>query len=279
MKTCKHLLSVLALIAIVTLQLNAQVEVVTNGNVKLGNPRPGDDYNNETTVNSFGLGTDTYRVGSRISFGDYGASANYGANVFLGEYRGTSTNQSTWDTDALQLHGKNGIWFTTQGQGAFAAMKLESTGALLVASTVTQNASISSNIRLKSNIRGIDNSMELIRQLSGIKYDFNPKLVSAEQIAALDQARPTNEKERAALEKARAELTQLSQPIKDQYGFSAQAVKEIMPELVTETSDGYLAVNYIAIVPILVEALKAQQAQIETLQQELANIKTNCCRE
>lgn len=52
-----------------------------------------------------------------------------------------------------------------------------------------------------------------------------------------------------------------------------------MPELVTETSDGYLAVNYMAIIPILVEALKEQQTQIETLQLELVNIRTNCCRE
>ena len=255
--------------------MNAQVEVVTNGKVKLGNPRPGDDYNNETTVNSFGLGTDAFRAGARLSFGDYGAAANFGANIFLGEYR---PNGIITDSDELQLHGKNGIFFTTQGQGTFVGMKLESNGQLLVRSTVSQNQSGLSDIRLKSNVRNIDNSMELVRQLSGIKYDFNPKLVSAAQIAALDQAQPTNEKERAALEKARAELNQLNQPIKDQYGFSAQAVREIMPELVTETSDGYLAINYVAIVPILVEALKAQQAQIEILQQELANIKTDCCK-
>mgnify|MGYP005843914225 CR=1 FL=1 len=215
MKTYKQLLSILALITLSTFQLTAQVEVVTNGKVKLGNPRPNDDYNNETTVNSFGLGTDTYRVGGRISIGDYGASANFGANVFLGEYRGTSTNQSTWDTDALQLHGKNGMWFTTQEQGSFVAMKLESNGQLLVRSTVSQNQSSLSDIRLKNNVRSIDNSMELLRQLSGIKYDFNPQLVSEEQIAALDRSQPTNEKERAALEKARAELSLLNQPIRD----------------------------------------------------------------
>lgn len=278
MKTCKQFLFIIALFSLATSQVNAQLEVATNGKVKLGNPRPGDDANNETTANVFGLGTDTYRIGSRISFGDYGASTTSGSNIFIGEYSATSTGGS--DSDALQLHGKNAIWFTTQGSAnnPFVAMKLQSDGQLLVRSTVSQNQSSLSDIRLKSNIRGIDNSVALIRQLNGIKYDFNQKLVNQEQLAALDSARPTNEKERASLAKTRAEFEKLNQPIKDQYGFSAQAVKEIMPELVTETQDGYLAVNYVALVPILVEAIKAQQVQIEKLQQQLTTIQTTCCK-
>lgn len=274
-QTLKHFSFLILLLCSIIFDLHAQVEVVTNGKVKLGNPRPGDDYNNETTVNSFGLGTDGARAGARISFGDYGASVNFGANVFVGEYR---PNGVITDSDELQLHAKNGIAFTTQGQGTFVGMRLESNGQLLVRSTVSQNQLGLSDIRLKSNIRDIENSIDLVSQLHGIKYDFNPTLVSEEQMTALDRAQPTNEKEREAVEKARVELEQLNQPIKDQYGFSAQAVREILPELVTETPDGYLAVNYVAVVPILVEALKAQQDQIKKLQQEIADIRANCCR-
>ena len=277
MKIGKPFFSVLTLVILASFQVNAQVEVATNGKVKLGNPRPGDDPSNETTANVFGLGTDAFRIGSRLSFGDYGASSTFGSNVFIGEY---SSVLAGTDSDALQLHGKSAIWFTTQGSAnnPFVAMRLESNGQLLVRSTVSQNQSSLSDIRLKSNIRDIDNSIGLLSQLNGIKYDFNLKLVNQEQMAALDRAQPTNDKERAAVAKARAEFEQLNQPIKDQYGFSAQAVKEILPELVTETPDGYLAVNYVAIVPILVEALKAQQVQIEKLQQELTDIQTNCCK-
>lgn len=86
MKTCKQLFSILVLVAMVTFQANAQVEVAANGKVRLGNPRTGDDTNNETTVNAFGVGTDPFRIGSRLSFGDYGTSANFGSNIFIGEY-------------------------------------------------------------------------------------------------------------------------------------------------------------------------------------------------
>lgn len=174
--------------------------------------------------------------------------------------------------------GKNGIMFTTQSAPFFNAMRLQSNGQLLVAGVVSQSTVISSDIRLKSNIREIENSLGIVRQLNGIQYDFNPKLVSDEQMAELDRAQPTNDKERAALAKTKAELEKLRQPIKDQYGFSAQAIKEILPQLVTEGEDGYLAVNYTALIPILVESLKEQQTQIEKLQQELADIQTNCCK-
>ncbi|HEX2534944.1 MAG TPA: tail fiber domain-containing protein [Chitinophagaceae bacterium] len=49
-----------------------------------------------------------------------------------------------------------------------------------------------------------------------------------------------------------------------QYGFLAQEVKQVMPALVggSETN-GYLNVNYTAVVPVLVNAVKEQQGQID----------------
>jgi len=180
MKPSQKLFSVFLFASLCAVHLSAQLEVATNGKVKLGNPRPGDDTNNETTANSFGVGTDPFRIGARISFGDYGASSTGGSNIFIGEYSATSTGGS--DSDALQLHGKNAIWFTTQGSAnrPFVAMRLESNGQLLVRSTIAQSQSSLSDIRLKSNVKAIENSVGLLRQLNGIKYDFNLKLVSQE---------------------------------------------------------------------------------------------------
>lgn len=57
-----------------------------------------------------------------------------------------------------------------------------------------------------------------------------------------------------------------------QLGFIAQEVAEVLPELVqTNIHDGSLGVNYIAVIPLLVEALKEQQAQIEELKSQLKN--------
>lgn len=51
---------------------------------------------------------------------------------------------------------------------------------------------------------------------------------------------------------------------KDQIGFSAQEVQQVYPELVKEGQDGYLNVNYVGLIPVLVEAIKEHDEVIET---------------
>lgn len=72
-----------------------------------------------------------------------------------------------------------------------------------------------------------------------------------------------------------------------QFGFIAQDVKELFPEMIFEDENGYLAINYTEFIPLIIEAAKQQKNQIETLQkivysqeQELLQLKRtvdNCC--
>jgi len=57
------------------------------------------------------------------------------------------------------------------------------------------------------------------------------------------------------------------------YGVIAQEVEQVFPELVRENKDGVKAVNYSALIPVLIEAVKEQQAQIESLQSEVQALK------
>jgi hypothetical protein len=71
------------------------------------------------------------------------------------------------------------------------------------------------------------------------------------------------------------------------YGFTAQGVQKVLPELVTEqtisntnpenkadeTSTTYLSVNYIEIIPILTKAIQEQQEMIKELQTEILKLK------
>lgn len=50
------------------------------------------------------------------------------------------------------------------------------------------------------------------------------------------------------------------------YGFLAQDVQKVYPELVHEDNEGYLAVDYQGFIPILYETIKAQQLLIDDLQ-------------
>jgi hypothetical protein len=60
---------------------------------------------------------------------------------------------------------------------------------------------------------------------------------------------------------------------KMQVGLSAQEVQVVMPEVVTEApiSNEYLTVRYEKLIPLLVEAIKEQQKQIEELKSKLDN--------
>ena len=48
-------------------------------------------------------------------------------------------------------------------------------------------------------------------------------------------------------------------------GFKAQEIQEVFPQLVSTMPDGYLAVNYAKMAPLLVEAIKEQQVIIADL--------------
>jgi len=58
-----------------------------------------------------------------------------------------------------------------------------------------------------------------------------------------------------------------------QIGFLAQEVREVVPEVVSEGDDSALSVAYTKLVPLLVEAIKEQNARIQTLEEEIQLLK------
>ena len=53
-----------------------------------------------------------------------------------------------------------------------------------------------------------------------------------------------------------------------QFGFVAQEVEKVLPNLVITNDDGNKGVNELAMIPILIEAIKKQQKQIAQLQEK-----------
>ncbi|MEO0629743.1 MAG: tail fiber domain-containing protein, partial [Planctomycetota bacterium] len=58
-----------------------------------------------------------------------------------------------------------------------------------------------------------------------------------------------------------------------QLGFVAQEVQEVLPELIGETPDGMLGVDYASLTSVLTGAVQEQQAEIETMQQQIAALE------
>ena len=50
-------------------------------------------------------------------------------------------------------------------------------------------------------------------------------------------------------------------------GVIAQEVEKIFPELVSTNANGYKSVNYIGLIPVMIESIKDQQQQINELTQ------------
>jgi len=101
---------------------------------------------------------------------------------------------------------------------------------------ITNGISVSSDIRLKENFESIGNALDLVKQLNSFYYTW---------------------KKDAGTDKPR------------KLGFIAQEVEKVIPELVKTDSEGMKSVDYVSVVPVLVEALKHQQKQIDELKASL----------
>jgi len=60
---------------------------------------------------------------------------------------------------------------------------------------------------------------------------------------------------------------------KKEFGFIAQDVKELFPELVEESTDGLLSVNYIGLIPLLLESIKEQRQMIDNLSKTIEGLE------
>ena len=60
---------------------------------------------------------------------------------------------------------------------------------------------------------------------------------------------------------------------KKHYGFIAQELETVYPELVTNTELGFKSVNYIEMIPILLSQMKNMQIEIDKLKEEINKMK------
>jgi trimeric autotransporter adhesin len=95
-----------------------------------------------------------------------------------------------------------------------------------------------SDLNKKENIKKIENSLEKINQISGYTYQF--KLFPDE------------------IKKGDKQVTCS--------GVLAQELEKVLPEAVRKSIEGDYFVDYAAITPLLIEAIKEQQLQIQNLQ-------------
>jgi hypothetical protein len=104
----------------------------------------------------------------------------------------------------------------------------------------------SSDIRFKKNIRTVENALDKVKSLRGVYFNWNKDAFPDRNFGA-----------------------------QDELGFIAQEVEKVVPEIVTKenTKDEYRSVKYDKLVALLVEAIKEQQKQIDSLKIEVSKKK------
>ncbi len=129
-------------------------------------------------------------------------------------------------------------------------------GLLDVAGNIAVNGSvvITSDERLKTAIRPLSDEKDKLYLLQGKSYKktLPPAEVKEDSLSATGK-----------IEKKK-EIIEFSE-----YGYLAQELKEVFPDLVSQDSAGYYAVNYIGLIPVIVEALKDQRLEIENKQNQI----------
>lgn len=102
-----------------------------------------------------------------------------------------------------------------------------------------------SDARFKKDIETIEDGISVISNLRGTTYEFN----TDEQFEGFDFADGTRS------------------------GFVAQEVEEVLPHTVYTDDNGFKAVDYIAVIPYLVEGMKDMDASNAALRAEIAAVK------
>jgi hypothetical protein len=128
-----------------------------------------------------------------------------------------------------------------------------------------------SDVSLKNNVTRIESALDKLSLIRGVTYKYNNEFAALNDFESLDQQNKTYTDSAGVVIDQDIEKT-ANQFSENQYGVIAQEVMQQFPDLVHKGSNGYYAVNYNGLIPVLIEAIKEQQAIIEDIQSELDDL-------
>ncbi len=97
-----------------------------------------------------------------------------------------------------------------------------------------------SDVKFKKDIKQIDKALEKVSSLEGVQYQWRKE-----------------------------EFKTRNFPDGVSYGLIAQELEKVIPEIVNTNSDGYKSVNYLELIPFLVQSIKELKGEVESLQEQV----------
>ncbi len=171
--------------------------------------------------------------GSNGTQGATGAQGTNGSNGTQGTQGITGSAGSI--TDDTSTNSTLYPLFQSATSGTLSGVSVSSPNFQFNPATGTLSATIFTSLSdktQKTNIRPIENSIELVKQLEGVRYDW------------INNDKPS-------------------------IGVIAQDIEKVLPEVVEMNTNGLKSVSYGNIVGVLIEAIKEQQVRIEELERKL----------
>ena len=160
----------------------------------------------------------------------------------IGQDTPTDGQVLTWDNGNSKV-----VWSTVSGggggglpsgvtyTGSGASAEFQVTGNIRATADIT--AYHTSDRRYKDNLKNIEKPNEKLKRINGYEFDWNDK----------------------------HEVYKNTHDI----GVIAQEIEEVLPEIVVEREDGYKAVRYEKIIPLLIESNKDLVQRVEGLEQTI----------
>ena len=186
-------------------------------------------------TDSTAMGYYTQASGSRSTAMGRSTTASDYASTVIGQYN-SSGSSATSATSFSTSAPAFVIGNGADSSNKSDAFKVMFNGDTTVSNdlTVSGDVVISSDARLKSNIESLGSTLPKLLQIDGKSYEMKGK---------------------------------------QKIGVLAQEIQEVFPELVSEDDNEMLAVNYQGLVPVLINALKEQQSEIETYRDEVSELR------
>jgi hypothetical protein len=267
----------LLVLAVTIISLNvakAQMNVASNGNVMIGSTSATPITPLHVLGSTYLPFGNSYWIGSTNDAGQRLRLHNDGQNTFIDFYANLFFRYGSASSDYSIIFHSNGCM--SIGYGYWTpnpSYPLQVNGYILANGQL-----LPSDSRLKKNVESLSNNKSNLLKLKGVKFDYNSDVAISQttvdnisNTTAVGAAKNDTVKNVPTTRKISPDVSS-----RKHFGFIAQDLQKIYPELVFEDKDGLLSVDYTSLIPMLVEAIKeqdsiltVQSAQIKELQKSV----------